>query len=332
MGNSKVRRPLAVLAVALCAVLLPILAVVWVPVGMLVDAVRRRWRFPVVRLLAFATTWAWLEVLGVITAAGLFISGKTSRTDLYYKVQAWWCRNVVRSLARLVGLRFEVDGAENMGPGPFVLLARHVSLADAVMSSWVVGSLMKKNPRYVLKNELKMDPCLDIFGHRLPNYFIDRQSSDIASELQGIHQMGLNLGVDDVAVIFPEGSRANDKKRDARVQALKEKSSARVAQMQQLRFLIPPKPAGASALLQAVANAHVITLAHSGLEGLDSFGAILKNFGRHVVRVRVTLTKHDRSTVPSGEAFVGWLDEQWVKMDHIVQSHIPLTSQTGSYS
>ncbi len=332
MGNTKVRRPVAVLAIALCAVLLPVLAVVWVPVGVAVDATRRRFRFPVVRLLAFATTWAWLELLGVTSAAWLFLTGKKSRIDLYYKVQAWWCRNVVRSLNRLVGLRFEVDGAENLGPGPFVLMARHVSLADAVMSSWVVGSLMRKNPRYVLKNELKMDPCLDIFGHRLPNYFIDRASSNIAVELQGIQQMGEHLGVNDVAVIFPEGSRANDKKREARVRALREKSSARVVQMQQLRHLIPPKPAGASALLQAVTSAHVITLAHSGLEGLDSFGAILKNFGRHVVRVRVTLTKHDRLTIPSGDAFVAWLDDQWVKMDHVVQTQISLTSQTGSFS
>lgn len=329
MGNIVVRRTVTVAGVFLCAVSLPVLAPVWVPIGAVVDLGRGRSRLPIVRLLAFATCWAWLEVLGVIAAALLFVSGRASETNSYYRVQAWWCRNIVRCLAALVGLQFEVSGTEHMGDGPFVLLARHVSLADAVMSSWVVGSLMKKNPRYVLKNELKSDPCLDIFGHRLPNYFVDRASADVAAELQGIQQMGTNLGAQDVAVIFPEGSRANDAKRNSRLQALADKSSPRYSCLQQLRYLIPPKPAGASALLQSVPGAHVITLAHSGLEGLDSFGAILRNFGRQVVRVRVTLTKHDRSTIPSGDAFVAWLDDQWVKMDQLVQSQMSLARKAG---
>lgn len=319
-----VRRIVTVTGVLLCALALPILALVWIPVGALVDVVRRRWRLPIVRLLAFATCWAWLEVLGVSAAALLFLSGRSSRIDSYYKVQAWWCRNVVGCLSALVGLQFEVSGTENVGDGPFVLLARHVSLADAVMSSWVVGSLMKKNPRYVLKNELKMDPCLDIFGHRLPNYFINRSSDDVAAELHGIQQMASHLNVDDVAVIFPEGSRANDAKRNGRLAALAERSSPRHARLQQLRYLLPPKPAGVSALLQSVPAAHVITLAHCGLEGLDSFGAILRNFGRQVVKVRVTLTKHDRGSIPHGDAFVAWLDDQWVKMDQLVQSQVSI--------
>ena len=118
-----VRRIVTVTGVLLCALALPILALVWIPVGALVDVVRRRWRLPIVRLLAFATCWAWLEVLGVSAAALLFLSGRSSRIDSYYKVQAWWCRNVVGCLSALVGLQFEVSGTENVGDGPFVLLA-----------------------------------------------------------------------------------------------------------------------------------------------------------------------------------------------------------------
>ena len=327
MRKSAVRRPVMALAMLLGALLLPLSSVLWVPGGVVGDLVRRRWRMPIVRLLAFLTCWAWLEMCGIVAAIVLWATRRTHRIDLFYRIQEWWCRSVVRSLSVCVGMKFTIDGADNLGDGPFVVLARHVSLADAVMSSWVIGTLMKKNPRYVLKNELKMDPCLDIFGHLLPNYFVDRQSSNVSIELQGIQQMATNLGVNDAAVIFPEGSRANDVKRSRALAALAERSPIRYERLQNLRHLLPPKPAGASALLQSVAGAHVITIAHSGLEGLDSLSAILKNFGKHVVQVRVSLKWHERSTVPSGEAFVAWLDEQWIRMDAIVHSQINASAQ-----
>lgn len=327
MGKSVLRRPVMATAMLLGAILLPLTSVLWVPGGVAIDVARRRWRMPIVRLLAFLTCWAWLEVSGIVVAIALWVTRRTHRIDVYYRMQQWWCRSVVRSLALCVGMQFQVEGADNLGDGPFVVLARHVSLADAVMSSWVVGTLMKKNPRYVLKNELKLDPCLDIFGHRLPNYFVDRQSSNVAAELQGIQQMATNLGINDAAVIFPEGSRANDAKRQRSLAALSERSPLRYGRLQNLRYLLPPKPAGASALLQSVTSAHVVTVAHSGLEGLDSISAILKNFGKHVVHVRVSLKRHERSTVPSGEAFVAWLDEQWLRMDSIVHTQINASAQ-----
>ena len=38
-------------------------------------------------------------------------------------------------------------------------------------------------PRYVLKDDLLIDPCLDIVGNRLPNHFLDRFPHDGAVEL-----------------------------------------------------------------------------------------------------------------------------------------------------
>jgi hypothetical protein len=58
------RRLVSVPTLALLAVALVVLSPVWVPLAALWDCVRARWRWAHVRLLAFATWWAWLETIG----------------------------------------------------------------------------------------------------------------------------------------------------------------------------------------------------------------------------------------------------------------------------
>lgn len=318
MDRAWLRRPLMGTAVAVLAVVLLLGLPIWLPVLALVDLVRRKWRFPLVRFAAFGMLWAWLETLGLIAAAVLFLLGQAGNHNLNYKLQAWWTRNVVRALRVTVGVQIEVEGFNELGAGPFVALCRHASLADSVMSAWVLADHAGLKPRYVLKKELKLDPCLDVVGHRLPNYFIDRTSANIASELQGIEQMAAGLDTNEVAVIFPEGSRANSKKRVRALAKLENRSPERAARLQALQHLLPPKPAGAAALLSAVPSANVITMWHSGFDGLDTFKGIVHHLARRAIRVQVKITEHHRSTIASGEAFVEWLDAQWLAMDEAV--------------
>ena len=318
MDRAWLRRPLMASAVAAFAVVLLIGIPLWLPVLTLIDLVRRQWRFPLVRFAGFGLLWAWLELVGLITAATLFLGGQAKNQSANYRLQAWWTRNVVRALRITVGVHIEVEGFTELGPGPFIALCRHASLADSVMSAWVLADHAGLKPRYVLKKELKLDPCLDVVGHRLPNYFIDRTSANIASELQGIEQMAAGLGAKEVAVIFPEGSRANPQKRSRALSKLEQRSPSRATRLRKLQHLLPPKPAGASALLAAVPNANVITMWHSGFDGLDTFKGIVHHLARRAIRVHVKITEHHRSTVASGEAFVEWLDAQWLAMDEAV--------------
>ncbi|MEY4015242.1 MAG: hypothetical protein RIS46_238, partial [Actinomycetota bacterium] len=240
----------------------------------------------------------------------------------HYALQTWWCRSLIQALGFTVGLQITVEGAEHVGAGPFIALGRHASLADSIMSSWVIASHVGLRPRFVLKKELKMDPCLDILGHRLPNYFVDRESSNVAGELQGIEQMAAGLGVKDCAVIFPEGSRASGKKRVRALERLRERSPQRAETLAGLSYLIPPKPAGANALLSAVPEANVLTMWHSGFDGLDTFSGILSHLGRTRAKVHVHVEEISRAMIPSGEAFVAWLDAKWVEMDNAVRRQL----------
>ena len=322
MKSSWVRRPVTGIGVFLIAIVLTVTLPLWVVVTMTVDAVRGRWRFPISRLIGFATCWAWLETSGLVLALFLFFTGRGRSVSAHYALQTWWCRSLIQALGFTVGLQITVEGAENVGAGPFVAFCRHASLADSIMSSWVVASHVGLRPRFVLKKELKMDPCLDILGHRLPNYFVDRESLDIAGELQGIEQMAAGLGVKDCAVIFPEGSRASAKKRVRALERLRERSPQRAETLAGLKHLIPPKPAGANALLSAVPEANVLTMWHSGFDGLDTFSGILSHLGRAKANVHVRVEEISRASIPSGEAFVSWLDAKWVEMDIAVQHQL----------
>ena len=306
------------LGVLLLAVTLLGTLVVWLPVLVLVDLVRRRFRFPLARFLAFGLAWSWLETLGLLFAVVLFLVGKGNDLPANYRLQAWWTRNVVRALRLTVGVQVEVEGFADLGPGPFVALCRHASLADSVMSAWVFADHARLKPRYVLKKELQLDPCLDVVGHRLPNYFVDRGSSNVSAELQGIEQMASGLAPDEVAVIFPEGSRANTRKREKALAKIAGRSPERARRLADLQHLLPPKPAGASTLLAAVPHANVITMWHSGFDGLDTFRGIVHHLARRAIRVHVKIVEHHRASVATGEAFVEWLDQQWLAMDSAV--------------
>ena len=57
------------------------------------------------------------------------------------------------------------------------------------MAAFVATNLAGLQPRFVLKRELLLDPCLDVVGARIPNYFLDGGANDCAPE-------GRDLGPD----------------------------------------------------------------------------------------------------------------------------------------
>ena len=313
-----VRRLLTVSGVVLATVLLAVASPIWVVLALAADLARGRTSCPTVRLMAFALSWCALESAGVVAAGWLWLRGRKSDVGAHYALQRWWATGLMRALRGTIGLRVDVEGARIAGPGPYVALCRHASLADALVSAWVFGTLAELRPRYVLKKELMWDPCLDIVGHRLPNYFVDRSSANVAAELAGIEKMAEGLGARDVAVIFPEGTRANPAKRAREMARIATKDPDRAVRLGGLRHVMPPKPAGAGALLSAVPGARVVTMWHVGFDGLDTFGGILRHIARSRAHARIVVSVHDRATVPGGDAFVAWLDARWLEIDAAV--------------
>ncbi len=313
-----IRRPVTISAVWLLALALLVLVPFWVIACLLVDLVGKKWRLPTLRLVAFALCWSWLEVIGVSVAGVLWLCGQGKNQGANYALQRWWAKRLIRSLRITCGFGIDVEGVEALSEKPLVCLGRHASLGDALVSAWVFGSLAQRLPRYVMKKELLLDPCLDIVGQRIPNYFVDRGSAAIRQEIDGIRAMASNMQPKDVAVIFPEGTRTNDEKRVALVQRLEKRAPERHSKLAGLERLLPPRSAGATALLEAIPGGDVVFLWHVGFDGLDTFGGVRRRLAQSEPHARVVLELHDRASVPNGVAFEAWLDDRWLEIDRKV--------------
>ncbi len=312
------RRIVSVPGLFLAAILLLLTLPLWLIVGSLADMARLRFRLPTVRLLAFGLCWTWLEAIGV-TMAGLFwISGRRKNQGAHYWLMRWWAARLMGALRFTTGIKVAQVDADCLSPGPVVLLCRHASLADSLVSAWVSTTLRGMQPRYVLKRELLNDPCLDIVGNRLPNHFLDRNATDSDAELAAVRALSAGMKENQLAVIFPEGTRASAKKRERALTKITERDPERAQRLSGLRHLLPVRPAGSVALLEGAPEADLVLGWHVGFEGLDTFGGILRHLAHSPRPIRFCARRISRSDVPAGEGFTRWLDDQWLETDRAV--------------
>jgi len=313
------RRFVTVSIYALSWCLLTISIPVWLVLGLLVGALRRR-HFIVLRLFAFAWFYFGFELMALLLVAAVFVIrwDRASRFGLLYRLQAWWASLNLRAAQRLLRLSIEVEGAELALPGPSIILVRHASILDTLLPCTYVQHPFRFRIRYVLKQELLFDPCIDIVGNLLPNYFVDR-SGNRPRELEGLRSLVHDLGSDGV-LIFPEGTRFSQQKRAKSLERLKAEGSPWAAAAQSLTHVLPPKPGGVLALLDALPNVDCVLLAHTGLE---DFARIKDLLSGDVVgsTVRIQLWRVDAKEIPrTDDARRRWLYAQWQNVNAFVRN------------
>jgi 1-acyl-sn-glycerol-3-phosphate acyltransferase len=235
---------------------------------------------------------------------------------------------MLRAMGPLCGIRVSAENVDAFVPGPTLLFVRHASLADSLVSAYVVAGLAGLRPRYVLKRELLMDPCLDVVGQRIPNYFLDRGADDSAPELQAIEHLVADLGVQDVGIIFPEGTRSNPAKRARSLERIRERDPQRSERVGGMQHLLPPRPGGAAAMRQGAPDCDVVVAWHVGFEGLDTFGGILRGLQRGIRPIRFVARRVSSENIPRDSSdFALWLDQQWMTMDAAVGAALTLGSE-----
>jgi len=313
------RRAVTISIYALGWLALSLLAPAWILIGLLLGLVRRR-SFIVLRLFAFGWFYLGFELIALLLIASVFLAyrSRAARDDALYRLQAWWASTNLRVAQRALRLTIEVDGAECAVPGPSILLIRHASILDTLLPCTYVQHPHGFHVRYVLKQELLFDPCIDIVGNALPNYFVDR-TGDRAAELRGMRNLASSLDSDGI-LIFPEGTRFSAKKRERALARLASEGSPMVADATELSHVLPPKPGGVLALLDALPNVDCVFFAHAGLETFAKIGSLLDGA---VVgsSVRIKLWRVPACEIPSGDAErLRWLYEEWKKVNAFVRN------------
>jgi 1-acyl-sn-glycerol-3-phosphate acyltransferase len=173
--------------------------------------------------------------------------------------------------------------------------------------------------RYVLKNELLIDPCLDIVGNRLPNLFVDRGGQDSERARQGVAALVSGLGPDEGVLIYPEGTRFSNGKRAA-LQARYRESAELTEQLRRWEILLPPRLGGTLAMLAANPARDLVFCGHAGFEGSSHFSTLINGswMGAHI---RIHFWRVPFATVPStGDAAVRFLFGQWDRMQDTVRA------------
>ncbi len=267
------------------------------------------------------TAFAWVYLLGEAWAlltmafAGLF--GRRRAVRMTFALQRLWTGWNFRALRRFFSLRFDVAGQDAIPPGPILLLSRHASMIDTMLPARFVVRPHGFKLKYVLKKELLVDPALDIGGNRLPNYFVDRGASDSEAERDGIRRLSADLQPDEGVLIYPEGTRYSEEKRIRFTAKLADQPGPVSAVAAGLRRVLPPRPGGTLALLEASA-ADVVLLMHRGLEG---FARAKDIWSGDLVGSTITVEfrRVDRSAIPTEPADqVRWLFELWALLDEWV--------------
>ena len=308
----------AMLGLTLAAVVaLPVV----VPIAALVDVARGRVRLPSVRMYLFILQYVLNDsaeillspVLWMVAGFGTTLNRPAS-IRRHQRLQRWSVDVLARRAQQLLGLRVEVvDGIDALEPGPAIVLCRHVNLADASLPSLLYQVQRGYYIRGVIMAELLADPGFDLLYGRLGSVFVNRASGDDAR--RAVAHMATDLGRDTVAVIFPEGRLFRPELRDRFLGRLAEQAPERRQRLGNLRHVLPPRPGGVLALLEAAPTADVVVLAHTGFETIPSFAA-LRRLAPVDRTIRVTVWRIPRAEIPADPlAQIAWLDDQWRRLD-----------------
>jgi 1-acyl-sn-glycerol-3-phosphate acyltransferase len=273
-----------------------------------------------VRSLLFFTFYLGCEVAGIACALALALVGRPgSASDArYFRLQCWWARSLLRGAERLFDLHFEVTGDGSLGEGPLLVFIRHASVADTLLPAVFLSDRHGLRLRYVIKRDLLWYPCLDLVGHRLPNYFVDRKSEQSDREIAGVRRLAEDLRPGEGVLIYPEGTRFSEAKRQRILERMGRSDPAFAIRAKSLRHVLPPRRGGPMALLDVATGADVVFCAHFGFDGVTSFSEFLGGglVGR---RIRVAFWRVRAAAIPAArDARESWLLEQWERVDACV--------------
>jgi 1-acyl-sn-glycerol-3-phosphate acyltransferase len=316
------RRAISIPLYTLLTALYVLGAPLWLLAVALADLLAGQYQtWPRTRALGFFGLYLTCEVAGVAVATAVWtatLGGRFGGPERYLQanatLQRWWTAALFHGTVWLFSIRVQVEGLELAKAGPLLLFVRHAASSDTVLAAALVANPNRLLLRYVLKRELLWDPCLDIVGRRLPNSFVDRNSPRRRGELDAIAQLGHGLDARSAVLIYPEGTRFSAKKLASGLDALRTRKEDRLlAIAAQFSHVLPPKPGGALALLQAAPQADVVFLEHAGLEGAATFDRFWRG-GLIGQTLRVRLRRFEAASIPAQDRDL-WLFERWAELD-----------------
>lgn len=312
------RRAITIPLYLVCLALLLASSPILLPLAAVTDLLRRS-RFALVRMLLFLLLYFTFEAVGILASLLLWLIGGpwiSSDTERYlrwnFRLQCWWAHILAGGAFKIFSLRLDVEGLEDYRDRAILLFTRHVSTADTVLPALLISIPQDIILRYVIKRELLADPCLDIVGNRLPNYFVRRGSGQTEREIRAIRRLMEDLRPGHGVLMYPEGTRFTVRKRERILQRLKESGDRKALERaSSMPLVLPPRLQGSLALLENNAGADAVFCIHTGFESTMSMADLWRGdlVGR-LVQVKFWTIPFEK--IPkSREALSDWVWDQW---------------------
>lgn len=138
----------------------------------------------------------WTVLVGGIGLPAMLKPGRLS-----FAIPRLWCRGLVWGARILCGIRWRVEGLENLPQGPCILASKHQSAWETLFLPMLVPA-----PAFILKKELLSIPFVGWFMAKTGMIAVDRKAGAAALKLM---LRGAEQAIADgrQIIIFPEGTR-----------------------------------------------------------------------------------------------------------------------------
>lgn len=288
-----------------------------------------RWR--PLRLLLFALVYLVVDAIAVVVCTVYWVASGAGRhlgtrrwQDRHHALLRWMLAVLVATARRAFNLRFDLDLADSVpvvDPDgrteprrPVLVLARHAGPGDSFLLVHALTRL-RRRPRIVLRETLRLDPGLDLLLGRLPTAFLGPDDPP-GTGTRAIASLAAGLGDDDALVIFPEGRNFTHGRRSHSIARLEEDGDHAAAERARaLRHVLVPRTGGTRTAIANAPGADVVFVAHTGLEDLSSAVDLWRGLPMDA-EVAVKAWRVPTSELPAHpEETASWLAGWWRRID-----------------
>ncbi|WP_206537662.1 1-acyl-sn-glycerol-3-phosphate acyltransferase [Ilumatobacter nonamiensis] len=312
--------PTMLVAIVFANLFLP----VWVVIAAFVSRyVPGRWR--ILRVAWFLFVYLLLEAIGIVVLFALWVAsgcgwklGSPRFVDLHYRFMGWFLRRALGVARKTFRVVIDVQAHDIAhADRPLIVFSRHAGPGDSfLLIDALLNGPNRRRPRIVLKNTLQWDPCVDILLNRLPNRFVGSGRSGAGQRsVEAIAELTSTMTAGDAFVIFPEGGNFTPRRHARAIEKLDEIGRPELAERARgMEHVLPPKPAGALAAIDAAPTADVMFVGHVGLEALSTVSDIWRGIPMDA-SVSATFWVTNAIDVPAPADRERWLYDEWKRLD-----------------
>jgi 1-acyl-sn-glycerol-3-phosphate acyltransferase len=285
------------------------------------------------RLSAFALNYCAVELVAIVAAGFLWLrralpgrlglASEEEWTMAHESLLGWALGRVLSAGRRCLGFHVVVadssDATALTGDHPVLVLARHGGPGDSFALVHLLLTRYNRRPHVVLKDTLQLDPLIDLLLNRLGGCFLPSAAGDRPDVTDRLAAMARSLGPRDVLLLFPEGANWTPHRRRRAIDRLhrdRKLDAARVADL--MDHVLPPRPGGVFACLEARPGLRVVVVAHAGL---DKVVSARQGWDLLPIRTPMKVRAWPTAEVPQDrDALLPWLTLEWAVVDEWIDA------------